>query len=244
MKLSIITITKNNLEGLKKTIKSINSQTGNLDEFENIVIDGNSSDGTIAYLKKNNINFYTGDDSGIYDAFNKGILKASGLYINFLNSGDILYNEFVLSLYIKSIFDNTNKVIWFNNIHITKNNKIQRKSLVKKFLLSNFKIMPPHQSTLFPKSIFDNRKYKTNFKIAGDYEFFLYSFKDFKKGLFVNKYSVIQESGGISNNGILSIYKGNKEAYTALKSHTKSPTYYLLIKLIYKFYLRCKSQIF
>jgi glycosyltransferase involved in cell wall biosynthesis len=96
-KLSIITINYNNADGLQKTIKSVISQT--FKNFEYIIIDGHSSDKSIDVIKENENYFAywcSEKDRGIYDAQNKGIQKAKGDYLLFLNSGDCLENEKVL----------------------------------------------------------------------------------------------------------------------------------------------------
>jgi glycosyltransferase involved in cell wall biosynthesis len=95
--LSIITINKNNKNGLNKTIESVIIQ--NFKNFEFIVIDGDSEDGSGLILDKykSNIDITISEqDSGIYDAMNKGLAKAKGEYILFLNSGDMLYAPNVL----------------------------------------------------------------------------------------------------------------------------------------------------
>ena len=93
-KLSIITINYNNLEGLKRTVESVINQTSK--EFEYIVIDGGSNDGSGAYIesKSEHIDYWVSEpDKGIYNAMNKGIAKASGEYLLFLNSGDHLFSN-------------------------------------------------------------------------------------------------------------------------------------------------------
>ena len=90
MKLSVITITRNNLSGLQKTLASVAAQSAR-ENFEFIVIDGASSDGTKEFLTahKEEIDFFISEaDSGIYNAMNKGILHAHGAYCIFMNSGD------------------------------------------------------------------------------------------------------------------------------------------------------------
>lgn len=94
MKLSIITINYNNIDGLKKTIDSVVSQTWH--DFEWIIIDGGSSDGSKELIAQNQQYLYSWcsePDKGIYDAMNKGIAKANGEYVNFMNSGDVYASE-------------------------------------------------------------------------------------------------------------------------------------------------------
>lgn len=102
MKLSIITVNRNNTEGLRKTIESVVSQT--YTDFEYIIIDGASTDGSVDIIKEyaDRITYWVSEpDNGIYNAMNKGILKAKGEYLQFLNSGDWLVDEGVLQTMIK-----------------------------------------------------------------------------------------------------------------------------------------------
>ena len=104
MKLSIITINYNNCVGLKKTIASVISQS--CKEFEWIVIDGGSTDGSRELIEqyKNYIAYWCSEpDHGIYHAMNKGIAKAHGEYLQFLNSGDILADVKVVENILPSL---------------------------------------------------------------------------------------------------------------------------------------------
>ena len=96
--ISIITINYNNASGLEKTIRSVVEQTYN--EYEYIIIDGASLDKSKEVIQEYQryIDFWCSEkDSGIYNAMNKGIQKASGEYLLFLNSGDVLHNSAVLA---------------------------------------------------------------------------------------------------------------------------------------------------
>lgn len=110
MKLSIITINFNNLAGLKKTADSVISQTWK--EFEWIIIDGGSTDGSKEFIVSlnddlnrngwNPITYWCSEpDKGIYNAMNKGIAKANGEYLNFMNSGDCFYENRTLDEFMK-----------------------------------------------------------------------------------------------------------------------------------------------
>lgn len=97
-KISIITIVFNDTVHIEETILSVISQT--YSNIEYIVIDGNSLDGTVEVIKKycDNISFWISEkDNGIYDAMNKGLTVATGEYVLFLNSGDVLANKETLS---------------------------------------------------------------------------------------------------------------------------------------------------
>ena len=93
MKLSIITINRNNAIGLEKTMQSVASQT--FREFEYIVIDGASTDGSVEVIKRlesqfAHLKWVSEPDKGIYNAMNKGLQMATGEYIQILNSADCL----------------------------------------------------------------------------------------------------------------------------------------------------------
>lgn len=95
MKLSIITINRNNAAGLEKTLQSVAAQT--YKEFEYVIIDGASTDGSVEVIKKfesqfKHLKWLSEPDAGIYNAMNKGIRMAIGEYIQILNSGDKLAN--------------------------------------------------------------------------------------------------------------------------------------------------------
>lgn len=97
VKLTIITINYNNLEGLKKTLSSVINQS--FKNFEFIVIDGSSTDGSVQYLDANKSEIskmISEPDSGIYNAQNKGIKLSEGDYLLFLNSGDYLHDNNVI----------------------------------------------------------------------------------------------------------------------------------------------------
>ena len=97
MKLSIITVNYNNKAGLQKTIDSVVAQTWR--DFEWIIIDGGSTDGSKELIEQYQQHFAfwcSEPDKGVYNAMNKGIDKAQGVYLLFLNSGDVLYDEHVL----------------------------------------------------------------------------------------------------------------------------------------------------
>lgn len=96
MRLSIITINRNNATGLEKTLQSVALQT--FKEFEYIIIDGASTDGSVEVVKSHepefaHLKWVSEPDTGIYNAMNKGIRMASGDYIQILNSADCLAFE-------------------------------------------------------------------------------------------------------------------------------------------------------
>jgi glycosyltransferase involved in cell wall biosynthesis len=103
-RLSIISITYNNYKGLTKTLSLFQSNTFQ-SEIELVIIDGGSKDETPAYLKTQTLtdNWVSEPDKGIYDAMNKGLNKATGEYVWFLNAGDYSYSQESVSTLLKSL---------------------------------------------------------------------------------------------------------------------------------------------
>ena len=173
-KLSIITINYNNLEGLKKTINSVVNQT--CKEFEYIIIDGGSTDGSVAYIESQSehIDYRVSEpDKGIYNAMNKGIKVATGAYVLFINSGDHLFSNKV----VKSAqqYLQTYDVVYFNLQIISEDNHVKIHSLPDKLKFSDFFIDSwPHPSTFTKRELFDKVGfYDENLKIFSDWKFMI-----------------------------------------------------------------------
>ena len=110
MKLSVITINKDNAVGLSQTVLSVLAQT--VQDFEYIIVDGASTDGSLEiiknfltrYNKTMSVKWLSERDKGIFNAMNKGIHMATGEYLLFLNSGDCFASEDVVSKVNKEEF--------------------------------------------------------------------------------------------------------------------------------------------
>jgi glycosyltransferase involved in cell wall biosynthesis len=173
-KLSIITINLNNPAGLLRTLESVKNQT--YANYEWIIIDGGSASADITILNQNSDHFkywISEPDSGIYNALNKGISKASGEYCFFLNSGDYFSNNMVL----ENVFcTELHEDIIFGNLLVTLNNKLIGKSRGKNKLsfLDLYNGIIKHQAAFIRRSLFDKQGlYNEELKIVADWEFFL-----------------------------------------------------------------------
>jgi len=171
MRLSIITVNKNNANGLERTIQSVINQT--FKDFEYIIIDGASIDNSVEVIKKfaDKINYWVSEpDKGIYNAMNKGIEVAQGEYLLFLNSGDYLADNYVLENIFFSI-DKDFDIIYGNlNIDKTRIARYPSKLTLKYFIKSTL----PHPGSLFKRKLFSEiGLYNEKYVIASDYEFFL-----------------------------------------------------------------------
>ena len=200
-KISVITINYNNLEGLKKTVESVVNQTWQ--EFEYIIIDGGSTDGSKAFIESHNnkIDYWVSEpDEGIYNAMNKGILKASGEYLLFLNSGDHFFDKEVLNECVQHIqkYD----LIYFNLQMISATStKIASYPENLRFSDMYFGSLP-HPATFIKKTLFEKVGfYDENLKIVSDWKFFILAlFKYHCTYIKINRTITTFYADGISTN--------------------------------------------
>ena len=107
-KISIITITFQAEAYIQRTLDSVQIQ-GHRDQFEYIIIDGNSQDRTLSLIQNASIKpdvLISEVDKGIYDAMNKGLAKATGEYILFMNAGDEFASDNTLNAILNHISEN------------------------------------------------------------------------------------------------------------------------------------------
>ena len=172
MKLSIITVNLNNKKGFQKTCDSIISQC--FEDFEWIVIDGGSTDGSKELIEKyqNHITYWVSEpDKGIYNAMNKGIKVAKGEYLQFLNSGDYFVSQRTLSQFFSI---NADKDILYGNILNPTNKKAYYNSFQKNKIYCNdlYHSTICHQASFIKKSLFEQiGYYDESLKITSDWKF-------------------------------------------------------------------------
>lgn len=171
MKLSIITINYNNLDGLRKTVDSIVAQS--FSDFEWIVIDGASTDGSRELIEQyaDRMAYRVSEpDTGIYNAMNKGIAQAHGDWLLFLNSGDWLYSKDTL----QEVFNHEittadvmygDKMQWTpSQCHLhTFPDQLSLEYLVRYSIC--------HQATFFRRELFSLEPYDEHYRIASDWAF-------------------------------------------------------------------------
>lgn len=167
--ISIITVVYNDVNSIEKTINSVLSQTYKNIEF--IIIDGGSTDGTVAIIEKYNskISYWVSEkDKGIYDAMNKGISAATGDWVNFMNCGDWLFSDLTIETVFKSRKIEDYDIIYGNTemrrendyrVHIPSN----RENFWKKLVV--------HQSIFSRLEINNKYPFDTRFKVSADFDF-------------------------------------------------------------------------
>lgn len=228
-KLSIITINYNNLSGLKRTIDSVINQTWK--EFEYIIIDGGSTDGSAEFLNENkeNINYWVSEpDKGIYNAMNKGIKVSNGEYLLFLNSGDWLIDNKVLENVlneIEKVNGRTDNLTVF--LGSTKEDgqeySFDPPETVTLYYL--FKTALPHQAMFLPKYLAQKFPFNEEFNVVSDW---IQSIEILLSGLanYKNIESVqivaINESFGISSTQLMRL---ERDHYLRVNEHLFSIFY-------------------
>ena len=167
MRYSVITINYNDKNGLERTINSVINQTSN--DFEFIIIDGGSTDGSVNIIKQydKNITYWISEkDKGVYHAMNKGVAQAKGHYCIFMNSGDSFYSPNILesvSVYQEDII--CGKVLRGDSTTPNGHNKdsISLVDLMRRSL--------PHQAMFINKELLIKRPYDERYRILSDWKF-------------------------------------------------------------------------
>lgn len=240
--ISIITVCFNSERTIKKTIESVLYQDYIF--FEYIIVDGNSSDSTLQIINEFNldrrISIISEPDKGIYDAINKGISKANGEIIAILNSDDYYYDQSILSKIVAGFSEETD-LVYSDICFINKKQKISRYFSSKYFnkYFFYFGMMPPHPSIFVRRKLYENLGlYKTSYRIAADFEFFLRVFlysDNYAK--YLPMLSVIMNEGGASNGTLKRRITLNNEILKSFKENgIKSNYVFVYLKYFIKIF--------
>lgn len=203
MLISIVTVVKNDLVRLKKTISSLNYIYNDVN-FEHIIVDGASDDNTASYVKKcqiknKNIFFDSSLDCGIYDAMNRGAEFSRGDFVIFLNAGDrLIVNKSSLIDTLKNYLEIDVNIICFPFNHEYAGQVILRFPKRK----NKDKLPTSHQAMFFSKSFIKKNKYNLDYKYASDYDYYLRS--DLKNIILISEFEPISivELEGISSKNL------------------------------------------
>lgn len=197
---SIITVTYNNLDGLQATYDSICKQLYN--EIQWVVIDGNSSDDTRKFLESLNLadfdfNWISEEDSGIYNAMNKGVRLSKGDYLIFLNAGDIFADINVLKNLSK--LENLSE---YDIIYGDSYERLNKKIFYKKARSAKsiwYGMFAHHQSIFYNRNLLISDPYSEDLIIAADYEITARLLYSNHCSLYVNMPVCIFTAGGLSS---------------------------------------------
>lgn len=171
MKVSVITVCYNNLEGLKRTYASVTSQS--FQDYEYVIIDGGSNDGSKDFLEAagEGCSWVSEPDEGIYNAMNKGVRMSHGEYCIFMNSGDTFYDDEVLAKAAPLLdgrdfyVGNTVTVFPTRRHHVYSPAALTLESLFDGYIM--------HQSTFTKTDLLKECPYSEEFRICSDWELFV-----------------------------------------------------------------------
>lgn len=242
MKVSIITCTYNSASTIADTINSVNAQT--YPNIEHIIVDGLSKDNTLEIVKE-----FAGErqiiksekDNGIYDAFNKGIGMATGDIIGVLNSDDFFTSDTIIEQVINAFNEECIDAV-YGDIHFVSPENLNKS--VRYYSSKSFRPWMMRMGFMFAHpSFYVKRKYyetlglyKTDYKIAADFELLLrFVVKAKIKCKYLPLDFVTMRTGGASTEGIKSKNIINKECLRACKENNYySNMLFMWLRLVYK----------
>lgn len=225
MKLSIVTVSYNSAATIRDTFDSLLAQI--CKDYEYIVVDGLSTDGTVDIIKEyepkfnGRMRWISEKDSGLYDAMNKGIKMASGDVVGILNSDDFFTDNETLDTIKHAFEQNQPDAIYADVCYVKKDNIeiVDRYYSSKNFKRSKMRIglIPAHPTFYAKRELFDRfGYYRTDYKIAADFDLLLrFIFVNNIKTYYIEKNLVTMRSGGVSNRSL-------KVHYRIMKEHLRS----------------------
>lgn len=225
MLISIITATFNSEAFIQGAIQSVNHQTYPM--IEHLLMDGASTDQTISIIEQEQTNkqqLYSAKDQGIYDALNKGILKAKGEVVGILHSDDLFATPEVLEKVAALFKADEDLMAVYGDLQYVDRKDIH--TLIRHWEAGTFQRnsfhwgwMPPHPTLFIRKSCFETLGvYDLQFKSAADYELILrFLYQHHIKTVYIPEVLVKMRVGGISNQSMKNRWRANKEDRLAMK---------------------------
>lgn len=239
MKVSIISAVRNGEASIATTLRSVASQV--YDNVEHVIIDGASTDKTmdvVTSARSPQLRAFSERDSGVYDAFNKGLRNSTGDIVGYLNSGDIYSSNLVIDRIVRE-FSSSSAAAIFGDVSIVDQVDLCRE--VRRYDSSIFNpkriaygFMPAHPTLFIRREIYSAfGGYDPSYKIAGDFELAARFF-------YCNKISyahipevlVRMPRGGLSSNGLRSNWIITKEMMRACRQNGIATNY---LKLALRF---------
>jgi glycosyltransferase involved in cell wall biosynthesis len=245
MRVSIITVVRDRANTIERAILSVLGQ--DYSNIEYILIDGQSTDGTLEIIKKykNKVSKIVSEkDYGIYDAINKGLTIATGDIIGLLHSDDVYMDNVVISNVVSEFINNNLDVVYADAIYVSKNHpeKIMRYYSSKFFTPKKLSwgLIPAHTTIFHKLSILDKiGLYDPQFKIAGDFDFLcrLFSHKNLRYS-YLEKILVSMQLGGASNQSVKANMIASKEIIVACKKNGLRVSY---LKIYTRYFFKIKD---
>jgi glycosyltransferase involved in cell wall biosynthesis len=254
MKITLITVTYNSGKTLSTTLESVLAQTHQ--NIEYIIVDGASKDNTVALIKEyeprfeGRLKWVSEPDKGLYDAMNKGIRMATGTVIGILNSDDFFTTNDILQQVADAFEANKEIDAVYGDVHFVNPDNLEKcvryySSKVFRRSLMKIGLMPAHPSFYLKKERFEQfGYYKTDYKIAADFEFLL---RVIYKGRILTKYMsidmVAMRTGGASTSGFESRKRIMKEHLRGFRENgIYNNVFFLSLRYPYKIWELIKNK--
>ena len=226
MKISVITVVRNNVDTIADTLHSVADQTH--PDVEHVVVDGASTDGTLDIVRREDgkvARVLSEPDQGIYDAMNKGIALATGEVVGFLNADDVYADDTVLAQVAETMNDPSVDACYADLVYVGKHdtNRVIRYWKSRPYAEGLFEKgwMPAHPTFFARRAVYQTfGGFDTSFRIVSDFELTLRFLRVHRiRSVHVSRLWVRMRMGGVSNRGVINIIKGNLEARRACKKH-------------------------
>ncbi|MGQ0792583.1 MAG: glycosyltransferase family 2 protein [Deltaproteobacteria bacterium] len=235
MKISIITVVRNNKNLIAGCIESVLAQT--YSNIEYIVIDGGSTDGTLDVIKRYEpriSRWVSEPDRGIYDALNKGISMATGDVIGFLHSDDFYAHAGVIGKVAEALARSLADSVYGDLVYLSADGgrvvRLWRAGEFRRDLL-RWGWMPPHPTFFVRAEVYRRLGgFNTDFSIASDYELVLRLLMKYEISTrYIPEVLVKMRMGGRSNGRVRNVVKKSIEDYRALKMSGMSGALFALV---------------
>ncbi len=245
MKISLITVAYNSAATIRTTLESVEAQ--GYPELEYIVVDGGSTDETLEVVGQYPelvTELVSEPDRGIYDAMNKGVLRASGDVVGILNSDDFYLHPDVLREVAAAFSADPSLDAVLGDVDFVADEDLVRP--VRTYRAAGFRpwmfrfgLMPPHPAVFVRKSAYERvGLYKLGYRIAADFDFLVrLLLLDGARYKITGKHWVRMRTGGASTAGLKSNLVSTREMLRALRENKVfSSTPMLLLRLPIKFF--------
>ena len=196
-KFSIVTVTWNNLAGLRATFTSVAAQTCR--DFEWIIVDGASKDGTVEAANAGDFlsaRFLSAPDNGLYDAMNTGLNESTGDYVIFMNGGDTFADEHVLAEVAALSQFGSADVIYGDAWEIDDEHAVFKPAFSHRTV--PYTMFAHHQSIFYLRTAVGDLRYDLSYKIGADWVFTAYMLKRSKNVCRLRRAICKFERGGLS----------------------------------------------
>ena len=204
-KISIVTVCYNAEQEIQKTIHSVLSQ--NYDNIEYIIIDGCSTDNTLNVVNKTlksfpfrDVQVYSEKDKGIFDAMNKGIANANGLWLNFMNAGDVFCNDEVLSHLFNKSYPDSVGVVYGDTYN---NDGLFHMVPFTKYPNGYREMGICHQSLFVRTALAKEKLFDLSFKVAADYNMVRNIYDNGYELRYVNTPVSVYDMNGFSTKNVM-----------------------------------------